>query len=101
MTLPHISEETEARRLSCKRARRATQCEKTVCVSGERRQRAIHLELSWGLKFHLEATAHKVGGKKRQRLEGYGQVALGGEFWLAEDKSPRVSERSQSMCIQP
>lgn len=31
-------------------------------------------------------------GKEWQSIQGCGQVALGGEFWLAEDESPRASE---------
>lgn len=52
-----------------------------------------------GLKLHPEATALLWAGR-RGKLTGQWQVALGCEFWLAEDESPVASEQTQSMCIQ-
>lgn len=59
----------------------------------------MHPERPWGLKLHPEATALLWAGR-RGKLTGQWQVALGCEFWLAEDESPVASEQPQSMCIQ-
>lgn len=72
MTLPHISEELRQEDSSVREPGEPPSV-KTVCVSGESPQVAIHLELSWALKLHLEATAHAVGGQERQNFQGCGR----------------------------